>query len=41
MTEKAQKLDELQVDRVGVKYAYNAGYDPQVIISFLNKVKER
>lgn len=32
--------DELLSDRLGVKYAYKAGYDPYAMISFLEKIKE-
>ena len=32
--------DELEADRIGVRYAYKAGYDPRAMISFLNKMKE-
>lgn len=30
--------DELQADRVGVRYAYQAGYNPKAMISFLKKL---
>lgn len=33
--------DELLSDRLGVKYAYKAGYDPYAMISFLKKLKEK
>ncbi|MFC1666403.1 M48 family metallopeptidase [Candidatus Omnitrophota bacterium] len=32
--------DELLADRLGVKYAHRAGYDPYAMISFLEKLKE-
>jgi len=32
--------DELQADRIGVKYAYKAGYDPFAMITFLEKLKD-
>lgn len=32
--------DELLADRLGVKYAYKAGYDPYTMISFLKKLKD-
>lgn len=32
--------DELLADRLGVKYAYKAGYDPYAMLSFLEKIKE-
>ena len=32
--------DELLADRLGVKYAYKAGYDPYAMVSFLEKIKE-
>ena len=32
--------DELLSDRIGVKYAYKAGYDPFAMITFLEKLKE-
>ncbi len=32
--------DELQADRLGVKYANKAGYDPWAMVSFLKKLKE-
>lgn len=34
------KEDELLADRVGVRYAARAGYDPTAMISFLEKLKE-
>jgi predicted Zn-dependent protease len=34
------RRDELEADRVGVKYAYQAGYDPEGMITFLNKLKK-
>jgi predicted Zn-dependent protease len=33
--------DELLSDRLGVKYAYKAGYDPRAMIAFLKKLKEK
>lgn len=33
------RQDELEADRVGVRYAYQAGYKPRAMISFLNKLK--
>ncbi|MBU1148212.1 MAG: M48 family metalloprotease, partial [Candidatus Omnitrophica bacterium] len=32
--------DELLADRLGVKYAHKAGYDPYAMISFLKKLKD-
>ncbi|MBU1853927.1 MAG: M48 family metalloprotease [Candidatus Omnitrophica bacterium] len=32
--------DELLSDRLGVKYAYKAGYDPYAMITFLEKLKD-
>lgn len=32
--------DELTADRLGVKYAYKAGYDPNAMISFLKKIQD-
>jgi predicted Zn-dependent protease len=32
--------DELLADKLGVKYAKLAGYDPNAMVSFLNKLKE-
>jgi len=31
--------DELEADRIGVKYAYKAGYDPHAMIRFLKKMQ--
>jgi predicted Zn-dependent protease len=31
--------DELMADRLGVKYAYKAGYDPYAMITFLKKIQ--
>ena len=33
--------DELLSDRLGVKYAYKAGYDPYAMVSFLKKLNEK
>jgi len=33
--------DELLADRLGAKYAYKAGYDPNAMITFLKKLKEK
>lgn len=33
--------DELVADRMGARYAKRAGYDPDAMISFLNKLRER
>ncbi|MCK4249419.1 MAG: M48 family metalloprotease, partial [Candidatus Omnitrophica bacterium] len=34
------RKDEFEADRIGVRYAHKAGYDPRAMISFLNKMKE-
>ena len=34
------RSDELQADRLGVRYAKRAGYDPRAMIAFLEKLKE-
>jgi predicted Zn-dependent protease len=34
------RSDELTADRLGVKYAYKAGYDPNAMISFLKKIQD-
>lgn len=34
------KEDELLADRLGVRYAARAGYDPKAMITFLEKIKE-
>lgn len=31
--------DEYQADQLGVKYSYNAGYDPYAMVSFFNKLE--
>jgi len=33
--------DELLSDRLGVKYAYKAGYDPRAMITFLEKLEKK
>ena len=33
--------DELMADRLGTKYAYKAGYDPNAMVTFLKKLKEK
>lgn len=33
------RQDETLADRIGVKYAYSAGFNPQGMISFFNKLK--
>jgi len=33
--------DELLADRLGAKYAYRAGYNPNAMITFLKKLKEK
>jgi len=37
---KYSRADELQADKLSIKYAYLAGYDPESMISFLNKLKQ-
>ncbi len=34
------RQDETLADRIGVKYAYKAGYDPYAMITFLKKLKD-
>ena len=35
------RKDELLSDRLGVKYAYKAGYDPRAMITFLEKLEKK
>ena len=39
LTEYSQS-DELQADRLGVKYARLAGYDPSAAISFMERLRD-
>ncbi len=38
---KYSRQDEYEADRLGIEYAYKAGYDPNGIIAFFEKLKER
>lgn len=35
------RKDELQSDKVGIRYAYQAGYDPEAMLTFLRKLKDK
>jgi len=37
---KYSREDELRADRLGVTYAFRAGYNPEGMITFLQKLKE-
>jgi predicted Zn-dependent protease len=40
ITQGYSREDEFLADKLGVKYTYKAGYEPQGMITFLNKLKE-